>query len=354
MPDASASRPGVPRPRPVSGALLLCRADPDDVRPSASLLPTPLLLAPAGAGWSVLLPAEPDRPVVEPGAATAGPGPARARPRVGPGVAALSRAGRGVVSAASSGAVARATGRAGVERRPVVADSTDLTDLARTVAAGEPWPVLGVWWGAEGAGFTVASGFRRPLTFVWPADGAPTGDAEAARALVSRLGLDPVLDGAAVDELTGAAPAHDGPRRTAADAAHADPDEEPVAAATRRLIGLVAVVSRAGLRLPPGLTPGAPEPRLRAAAQAAPGAETLVWRGWRDAVRAELDNLDGGSRGSWPCGPRARAVCAAQLVVGLPLAAWGLRRGRPRWALLGALLTADGAAGLARGGPRDG
>ncbi|MBC3992116.1 hypothetical protein H8N00_25195, partial [Streptomyces sp. AC563] len=110
MPDVSPSRPGVPRPRPVSGALLLCRADPDDVRPSASLLPTPLLLAPAGAGWSVLLPAEPGGPTVEPDAATTGPAPARARPRVGPGVAALSRAGRGVVSAASSGAVARATG----------------------------------------------------------------------------------------------------------------------------------------------------------------------------------------------------------------------------------------------------
>lgn len=38
------------------GALLLCRTEPDSVRPVAHLLRERMLLAPAGDGWSVLVP----------------------------------------------------------------------------------------------------------------------------------------------------------------------------------------------------------------------------------------------------------------------------------------------------------
>ncbi|MFC9758214.1 hypothetical protein ACFTWK_35600, partial [Streptomyces sp. NPDC056921] len=39
-----------------AGALLLCRAEPETVRPVAHLLRERMLLAPAGDGWSVLVP----------------------------------------------------------------------------------------------------------------------------------------------------------------------------------------------------------------------------------------------------------------------------------------------------------
>ncbi|MFE6779436.1 hypothetical protein [Streptomyces sp. NPDC057702] len=351
MPEPPALPSDAPRGRPLSGALLLCRADPDAVRPSAGLLPTPLLLAPAGEGWSVLLPAEPEEPPTAPLARGDADRPAPPDAGTDP-----ERGGLGD-AAGLVGAVARATGRGGTERRPPLADADALADLARTVAAGEPWPVIGVWWGPDGAGFTVATGFRRPLTFAWLADGAPAGDDEAASALIARLGLDPVLDGASLDELTRATPtsqapdgsgATDGARPGAAGAAAG-----PNTVVQQRLVGLVAVLSRAGLRLPAGLTAGAPERRLHAALHAAPGAEVLVWRGWRDAVRAELNSLRDGPPGPWTRGPRVTAVCAAQLAVGLPLAVWGLRRHRPGWATLGALLAVDGAAGLVSGRARE-
>src|SRR6478735_9831726 len=38
------------------GALLLCRADPETVRPVAHLLQEGMSLVPAGDGWSVLVP----------------------------------------------------------------------------------------------------------------------------------------------------------------------------------------------------------------------------------------------------------------------------------------------------------
>ncbi|MER0246123.1 hypothetical protein AAHZ94_29950 [Streptomyces sp. HSW2009] len=302
---------------------------------------------------------------------------------------------RGDVGAA--GAVGRGAGPGSLSAVP---DSGAVADLARTVAAGEAWPVIGVWWGPDGAGFTVAAGFRRPVGFAWLADGTPAGPPEAAGALIARLGLDPVLDGAALDELTGVgrttlapgAPDPEGP--TAPDApsalesssapedpsaatgpagqetpsageAPATPDAsrpgggpagagrpEHSAAVQQRLVGLLAIVSRAGLRLPDQVAPGAPEHRLRAALAAAPGAQTLVWRGWRDAVRAELDRLENGPHGSWVRGPRARAVGAAQLALGLSLAAWALRRDRPGWALVGALLATDGALAIGYDGWR--
>ncbi|MBB5936913.1 hypothetical protein [Streptomyces zagrosensis] len=349
MPDVPVPRPDVPKRQSVTGALLLCRADPDDVRPSAGLLPAPLLLAPAGAGWSVLLAAEPE--AEPPGEMSDEP------PEDSPGESAPR-------------ATARATGRGGPMRgRAAVAD------LARTVAAGESWPVIGVWWGPDGAGFTVASGFRRPVAHAWLADGTPTGDFGAAQALLTRLRLDPVRDGAALEELTQAQPGktqtQPGKPQTQPGETQAQPGEikpgangsqpsapvefGPGAASCQRLVALLAVLTRAGLDLPAGLTPGEPEHRLRSALHAAPGFEAVPGRGghgWRDAVRAELDSVDSGPRGRWLRGPRARAMGAAQLAAGLPLTAWGLRRGRPGWALVGALLTADGAAGLAYDGLR--
>ncbi|MET9730002.1 hypothetical protein ABZZ79_04800 [Streptomyces sp. NPDC006458] len=140
------SRFGVRAPAP--GALLLCRADPDSVALAAQLLREPLLLAPAGNGWSVLVPE--GKPWLEGG------------------------------------------------------ESVDrvLTGWATALAVGAPWPVVALWWDAERGGCTLASGFRRSVGYVWLADGTPVGEDEAMRTFAARLGLDPVLDMEALDRLT--------------------------------------------------------------------------------------------------------------------------------------------------------
>lgn len=112
-----------------------------------------------------------------------------------------------------------------------------------------------------------------------------------------RLGLDPVLDLEELERLT-------------------RPDE--AADGETRLLGLVALLGRAGLALPAGLSPGEPADRLREAARIAPGAEAVEWSGWRDAVRAELDVVEGGPLGPWLRGPRARLAGAAQVAAGAP------------------------------------
>ncbi|MFI9719254.1 hypothetical protein ACIHFE_06300 [Streptomyces sp. NPDC052396] len=248
---------------PAAGLLLLCRAAPDRVRPAAQLLRRPLLLAPAGEEWSVLVPA--DESWREDGAHLA--------------------------------AVA--------------------ADWANALTATESWPAVGLWWDADGAGFVVATGFRRTAGYTWLADGTPLGEAEALRTVRVRLGLDPVLDAQALEALT----------RTDSDAD-----------ARARLLGLVAVLGRAGLRLGPGLGPGAGEQELCAAAAALPMAEAVQWPGWRGG-------LESGVR-AWMRGPRARMVGAAEVGTGLALLAWagGRRRG---WAALGAALAVDGALTLA-------
>lgn len=134
--------------RAAAGALLLCRADPDRVRPSAQLLREPLLVAPAGGGWSVLVPAEE-------------PGP-------------------------------------GAAENPAALTA----EWTHALTVAESWPAVGLWWDEEGAGFVVAAGFRRTLGYTWLADGSPLGDEGALTALRARLGLDPVLDAAAFDRLT--------------------------------------------------------------------------------------------------------------------------------------------------------
>ncbi|PCG85762.1 hypothetical protein CIB93_12645 [Streptomyces sp. WZ.A104] len=261
-----------------TGALLLCRADPETVRPLAHLLREQMLLTRAGKEWSVLVPeGKPWR-----------------------------------------------TGGAGQE----AAEPVDrvLGGWATALAVGSAWPVLALWWDADRAGYTLAAGFRRPVGYVWLGDGTPVGEDEAMRTFAARLGLDPVLDLQALEELS-----------------RPDPDAD----ADARLRGLLAVLTRTGLTLPAGLTPGASGDRLRSVAEARPGTERVAWAGWRDAVRVELDAVESGRVGPWVRGPRARAIAAVQLAAGLPLLLWGARRRSGGWVAAGALLLAQGALGLA-------
>ncbi|NBE56950.1 hypothetical protein [Streptomyces boluensis] len=247
---------------PAFGALLFCRAAPAEVRPVAGLLGVPLLLAPAGPEWSVLVPEG----------------------------APWQRAGEPV--------------------------DRVLSGWAGALAVSAPWPVLAVWWDADRSGFALASGFRRGVGYVWLADGTPVGEDEAMVSFASRLGLDPVLDVQALEPLT---------------------RDDPAADAPARLRSLLALLTRAGLTAPPGLTPGAGP--LSVAAAALPGAERVEWPGLRAAVRSEL--APGGSR----LVPRVLAV--GQCAVGVPLTLWGVRRRSAGWAAAGVLLLAYGAFGLA-------
>ncbi|MEV4938161.1 hypothetical protein [Streptomyces zaomyceticus] len=186
------------------------------------------------------------------------------------------------------------------------------------------WPVVAFWWDRDRAGFTLAAGFRRTVGYTWLADGTPVGEDEAMRTFAARLALDPVLDVQTLEPLTGP-----------------DPDAD----AAGRLLGVVAVLGRAGLALPTGLHPGESADRLRSVALAQ-GAEQLEGAGWRDAVRAELDVVEGGPLGPYLRGPRARVLGGAQLVAGVPLLLWGVGRRSGGWAAAGALLVAHGAFGL--------
>ncbi|WP_345983150.1 hypothetical protein [Streptomyces sp. DSS69] len=267
-----------------TGALLLCRADPETVRPLAHLLREQMLLTRAGGEWSVLVPE---------GKPWRGTGPSETGP----------------------------SGSAGPE--PV---DRVIGGWASALAVGSTWPVLALWWDADRAGYTLAAGFRRPVGYIWLTDGTPVGEDEAMRTFAARLGLDPVLDLQALEELT-------------------RPD--PEADAEARLRGLLAVLTRTGLILPTGLTPGESADRLRSVAAVQRGAERVEWAGWRDAVRVELDAVENSSLGPWVRGPRARAIATAQLAAGLPLLLWGARRRSGGWVAAGAVLLAQGALGLA-------
>ncbi|WP_344091851.1 hypothetical protein, partial [Streptomyces stramineus] len=205
-----------------AAVLLLCRAEPDRVRPSAQLLNEPLLLVPAGEEWSALIPGEDSW-----------------------------RSEGTHLSEAAAG-------------------------WAHALAVGEQWPVVGLWWDEGGAGFVVAAGFRRTVGYAWLLDGTPVGEEAAMDALRARLGLDPVLDGDALDGLT-------------------RPDSDAGAAA--RVRGLIAVLTRAGLTLPAGLAPGTGAAGLCAAGGALPSVEAVDWPGWREAVRAGLDAAERGTLG---------------------------------------------------------
>ncbi|MET8556731.1 hypothetical protein ABZV64_17480 [Streptomyces sp. NPDC004959] len=287
-----ANPPGGPRPTPhaavpsaatdaerAAGALLLCRAEPDEAARAARLLRRPLVLCPAGeagpdgeARWSALVPE--DKPWLHGG-------------------------------------------------EPV---DRVLTGWATALAVGASWPVLALWWDHERAGLVLCSGFRRPVGYEWAGDGTPLGEDEAMRTFVLRLGLDPVLD---LQEL--------GPLSR----------EDPESDARARLRGVLAVLARAGLRLPAGLVPGEPADRLRSVAAVVPGNRLLSWSGWRDAVRDEIDAVEHGALGPWLRGPGARLLAGAQCAVGLPLLAYGLRRRDHGWCCAGTLLVAHGLSALA-------
>ncbi|MEU6544133.1 hypothetical protein [Streptomyces sp. NPDC046859] len=261
--------------QPAPGALLLCRAEPDSVAPVARLLREDMLLAPAGDGWSVLLPE--GRPWQEAG-------------------------------------------------EPV---DRVLSGWALALAVGAPWPVLALWWDTERAGYSLASGFRRPVGYEWLANGTPAGVEEAMHTFAGRLGLDPVLDVQSLDELTRPDPASD---------------------ARARLRGLLAVLQRAGVDLPGGLAPGDSAELLRAAAREGP--HTRLEQG--------VSRSEGGGAGrrgtredrpgpwpAWAAAPWGRVLSLAQIAAGLPLTAWGLRRRSGGWTTAGALLLAHGTLGLA-------
>jgi hypothetical protein len=201
-----------------------------------------------------------------------------------------------------------------------------LSGWAAALAVGAPWPVLALWWDADHSGCTLASGFRRTVGYEWLANGTPVGEDEAMRTLAARLGLDPVLDMQSLEQLT-------------------KPD--PGADARTRVRALLAVLTRAGMVLPAGISPGEPTDRLREVARIQPGAEQIEWSGWRAAVRAELDVVEGGSLGSWFRGSKARDLATAELAAGLPLTAWGVRRRSAGWIAAGTLLVIHGALGLA-------
>ncbi|MFE0516421.1 hypothetical protein, partial [Streptomyces sp. NPDC058964] len=211
------------RGTPDPGALLLCRADPDAVAPAAGLLRERMLLTGAGGEWSVLVP--------------------EGGPWLGGG-------------------------------EPV---DRVVTGWATALAVTSPWPVLALWWDADRAGYTLASGFRRPVAYVWLADGTPAGEAEAMRTFAARLGLDPVLGTRSLDRLTETDPAADG---------------------RARLRGLIAVLTRAGVSLPAGLVPGEPADGFREAARARGDVRRVegagLVAGWREAVRAEIDVVERG------------------------------------------------------------
>ncbi|UYQ64345.1 hypothetical protein [Streptomyces peucetius] len=251
-----------------AGAVLLCRADLAAVRtPAAHLLRERMLLAPAGDGWSLLVP-------------EGGPW----------------QDGGEAVDAVLGGWAA-----------------------ALSIGAGRP--VLALWWDDDGAGLTLASGFRRPVGYVWLADGTPVGEDEAMRTFAARLGLDPVLDLQALEPLTA---------------------EDRESDARARLIALTAVLTHTGLALPTGLVPGASAEALRTAAHAAAVEEVPATRGPREAPAG------GTSPGpSWH-----RAAGAAQLAAGVALVAWGVRRRSGGWVTAGAVLIAHGLVPLARERPR--
>ncbi|WP_405777238.1 hypothetical protein [Streptomyces sp. NBC_00859] len=255
-----------------TGVLLLCRAAPAAVRPAAQVLGEQLLLAPAGEGWSVLVPE--GKPWLH-------------------GEEPVDRVAGGWVTA---------------------------------LAVSSPWPVLALWWDCDRSGLTQASGFRRPVGYMWRADGTPVGEDGAMRTFGARLRLDPVLDLQALTELT-------------------VPDQ--LADSRSRLTGLTAVLTGAGLTLPTGLTPGDPADRLREVARIHPAAGRVEPTGLREALRSGLAAFEDGSLGPWLRGPRARALGAAQLAAGLPLALWGFSRRSAGWTTAAALLMAHGVLGLA-------
>ncbi|WP_316783811.1 hypothetical protein [Streptomyces sasae] len=191
-----------------------------------------------------------------------------------------------------------------------------LTGWAATLAVGSAWPVLALWWDADRAGCVLASGFRRPVGYAWLADGTPAGKSEAMHTFAARLGLDPVLDGQLLDGLTA---------------------RDPAADARARLMGLIAVLTHAGVELPEGFAPGEPGDRLREVAGAGADVRHVGGVGGIRGVRGVA--VAGGM-------PRAHRLALAEVAVGVPVAAWGVRRRSAGWAAVGMALMAHGGLEL--------
>ncbi|MFF4173374.1 hypothetical protein [Streptomyces sp. NPDC001744] len=274
-----------------AGALLLCRADPPAARPPARLLREEVLLTPAGAGWSVLVPE--GKPWLHGGEP-------------------VERVVTGWATALAVSAVA--------------------------------WPVVALWWDSDRAGFTLAAGFRRTVGYTWLADGTPVGEDEAMRTFAARLALDPVLDVQALEPLTEPDPEADAHRRLVG----------VVAVLARTGLDLPAGLTpgdSADRLRSVALAHGA-EP-LGGPADGSSSTRTRPGVRRSDAVRAELDAMEEGPLGSYPRGPGARLLGGAQLVAGVPLLLWGAARRSGGWATAGALLVVHGALGLACGRLRE-
>jgi hypothetical protein len=201
-----------------------------------------------------------------------------------------------------------------------------VTGWATALTVGASWPVIALWWDADRAGFSLASGFRRPVGYVWLANGTPAGEDEAMRTFAARLGLDPVLDMQSLDLLTA-------------------PDAAADAAA--RLSGVLAVLTRAGVAVPSGLVPGDSSAGLLEAARAQPGARPVEEEREDKQTEAPRTAARPGPPSGLATGPTARTLALAQLVLGIPLTIWGLRHRNGGWIAAGGLLLAHGALGLA-------
>ncbi|MFE0645150.1 hypothetical protein ACFW2Y_26595 [Streptomyces sp. NPDC058877] len=273
-----------------AGALLLCRADPPTVRPPAQLLREHLLLAPAGTGWSVLVPE--GRPWLHDGESV---------------------------------------------ERVVTGWSTALA----VSAAG--WPVVALWWDRDRAGLTLAAGFRRTVGYTWLADGTPVGEDEAMRTFATRLALDPVLDVQALEPLTTSDPDADARARLLGVVA--------VLARTGLALPTGLVPGEGAERLRSAALAQGAEQLDRSGEEAPPDPAEPGGRG-SVALRTEPDEAEGGPLGPYPRdpyprGPEAHVRSAVELLVGMPLLVWGAGRRSGGWVTAGALLVLHGAFGLA-------
>ncbi|MDQ0811244.1 hypothetical protein QFZ63_002958 [Streptomyces sp. B3I7] len=265
------STDAVPSCGAAGGVLLLCRARPDAVAPVVPVLRERVGLAEAGDGWTLLVPE-------------------------------------------------------GTPWRSGETVERVATGWAYALAVGVSWPVLAVWWDADRCGCVLASGFRRPVGYVWLANGTAVGEDEAMRTLGEGLGVASGATTGGVGALL----------------ALTRPDSSVDGGG--RLRGLLTVLEEGvGVRLPEGVVPG----------ESAEGVEGVRVR---EVVRevvpgvAARGRAEGGGGGMAVPGVGARVVALAQVGVGVPVVVWGVRRRRGGWVVAGLLLVVDGVVGGVRAG----
>ncbi|MDQ0789137.1 hypothetical protein [Streptomyces sp. B3I8] len=265
------STDAVPSCGAAGGVLLLCWARPDAVAPVVPVLRERVGLAEAGDGWTLLVPE-------------------------------------------------------GTPWRSGETVERVATGWAYALAVGVSWPVLAVWWDADRCGCVLASGFRRPVGYVWLANGTAVGEDEAMRTLGEGLGVASGATTGGVGALL----------------ALTRPDSSVDGGG--RLRGLLTVLEEGvGVRLPEGVVPG----------ERAEGVEGVRVR---EVVRevvpgvAARGRAEGGGGGMAVPGVGARVVALAQVGVGVPVVVWGVRRRRGGWVVAGLLLVVDGVVGGVRAG----